>query len=161
MEAGWLFNVTAEQIKVVVHPQSIIHSMVEYADGAVMAQLGVPDMKLPIQYALFYPDRLPRREETLDFYKLGQLTFEEPDMETFTGLKLAYEAFRTGGSMPTVYNAANEKAVSLFLGRKINFLEIPEIIGEAMNRHTNIENPSLEQILAKEAECYDFIESRW
>ncbi|MBQ7066301.1 MAG: 1-deoxy-D-xylulose-5-phosphate reductoisomerase [Lachnospiraceae bacterium] len=161
MEAGWLFNVGPEQIKVVVHPQSIIHSMVEYVDGAVIAQLGVPDMKLPIQYALFYPDRLFRNDETLDFYKLAQMTFEEPDLNTFTGLKLAFEAFKIGGSMPTVYNAANEKAVSLFLNRKIKFLEIPEIIGEAMSRHTNIENPSLEEILATEAECYEFIESRW
>ena len=161
MEAGWLFDVSPEQIKVVVQPQSIIHSMVEYVDGAVIGQLGTPDMKLPIQYALFYPDRILRKEESLDFYKLRELTFEEPDMDTFTGLKLAYEAFRAGGSMPTVYNAANEKAVSLFLDRKIKFLEIPEIIGEAMSRHTKIENPSLEEILATEAECYDFIESRW
>lgn len=161
MEAGWLFDVAPEQIKVVVHPQSVIHSMVEYADGAVIAQLGVPDMKLPIQYALFYPERLPRYDEKLDFYKLAQLTFEEPDLETFTGLKLAYEAFRQGGSMPTVYNAANEKAVSLFLNKKIKFLEIPEIIGEAMSRHKKIKNPSLEEILATEAECYEFIESRW
>lgn len=161
MEAGWLFDVSPGQIKVVVHPQSIIHSMVEYVDGAVIGQLGTPDMKLPIQYALFYPDRILRKEESLDFYKLRELTFEEPDMDTFTGLKLAYEAFRAGGSMPTVYNAANEKAVSLFLDRKIKFLEIPEIIGEAMSRHTKIENPSLEEILATEAECYDFIESRW
>lgn len=161
MEAGWLFGVTAEQIKVVVHPQSVIHSMVEYVDGAVIAQLGIPDMKLPIQYALFYPDRLFRKEETLDFYKLKELTFEEPDLDTFTGLKLAYEAFRIGGSMPTVYNAANEKAVSLFLDRKIRFLEISEIIGEAMGRHRKIENPSLEEILATETECYEFIESRW
>lgn len=161
MEAGWLFDVTCEQIKVVVHPQSIIHSMVEYVDGAVIAQLGVPDMKLPIQYALFYPDRLARKEEALDFYKLRQMTFEEPDLDTFTGLKLAFEAFKLGGSMPTVYNAANEKAVSLFLDRKIKFLEIPEIIGEAMSRHTNIENPSLEEILSTETECYEFIEGRW
>ncbi|MCM1160810.1 MAG: 1-deoxy-D-xylulose-5-phosphate reductoisomerase [Roseburia sp.] len=161
MEAGWLFDVTPEQIKVVVHPQSIIHSMVEYVDGAVIGQFGTPDMKLPIQYALFYPDRISRKAETLDFYKLRELTFEEPDMDTFTGLRLAYEAFRAGGSMPTVYNAANEKAVSLFLSRKIKFLEIPEIIGEAMSRHRKIENPSLEEILATETECYDFIESRW
>lgn len=161
MEAGWLFDVTPEQIKVVVHPQSIIHSMVEYVDGAVIGQFGTPDMKLPIQYALFYPDRISRKAETLDFYKLRELTFEEPDMDTFTGLKLAYEAFRAGGSMPTVYNAANEKAVSLYLNRKIKFLEIPEIIGEAMSRHRKIENPSLEEILATETECYDFIESRW
>ena len=110
---------------------------------------------------MFYPDRLSRKEETLDFYKLKELTFEEPDLSTFTGLKLAFEAFRAGGSMPTVYNAANEKAVSLFLNRKIRFLEISEIIGEAMSRHTKIENPSLEEILATEAECYEFIESRW
>lgn len=161
MEAGWLFDVTPEQIKVVVHPQSIIHSMVEYVDGAVIGQFGTPDMKLPIQYALFYPDRISRKAETLDFYKLRELTFEEPDMDTFTGLRLAYEAFRAGGSMPTVYNAANERAVSLFLSRKIKFLEIPEIIGEAMGRHRKIENPSLEEILATETECYDFIESRW
>lgn len=161
MEAGWLFDVAAEQIKVVVHPQSVIHSMVEYVDGAVIAQLGIPDMKLPIQYALFYPDRLFRKEEALDFYKLKELTFEEPDLDTFTGLKLAYEAFRMGGSMPTVYNAANEKAVSLFLNRKIRYLEISEIIGEAMGRHRKIENPSLEEILATETECYEFIESRW
>lgn len=161
MEAGWLFDARPEQIKVVVHPQSIIHSMVEYQDGAVMAQLGLPDMKLPIQYALFYPDRLRVRQERLDFYKLARMTFEEPDMETFTGLRLAYQAFRAGGSMPTVYNAANEKAVSLFLNRKIQFLEIAQIIGMAMERHHKVENPSVEQILETEAECYEFIESRW
>lgn len=160
MEAGWLFDVNYDQIQVVVHPQSIIHSMVEYVDGAVMAQLGLPDMKLPIQYALFYPDRLPMNTEGIDFFKLGQITFEEPDLETFTGLKLAYDAFRTGGSMPTVYNAANEKAVSLFLQEKIRFLEIAEIIGQAMSEHKAIENPSLDQILETEAWCYELIESR-
>lgn len=160
MEAGWLFDVNYDQIQVVVHPQSIIHSMVEYVDGAVMAQLGVPDMKLPIQYALFYPDRLPMNGDGIDFFRLGKITFEEPDLETFTGLKLAYDAFRTGGSMPTVFNAANEKAVSLFLQEKIRFLEIAGIIGQAMSEHKVIENPSLEQILETEAWCYELIESR-
>lgn len=160
MEAGWLFDAKPEQIQVVVHPQSIIHSMVEYVDGAVMAQLGLPDMKLPIQYAFFYPDRLPMDMPGIDFFKLGQITFEEPDLETFTGLKLAYEAFKTGGSMPTVFNAANEKAVSQFLAGKIRFLDIADIIGKAMSAHRAIENPSLEQILETEAGCYEFIESR-
>lgn len=160
MEAGWLFDVKENQIQVVVHPQSIIHSMVEYEDGAVMAQLGLPDMKLPIQYALFYPDRLPMSGESIDFFRLGQITFEEADFNTFTGLKLAYEAFKTGGSMPTVYNAANEKAVGLFLNEKIRFLEIADIIGQAMEAHKPIANPSLEQILETEAWCYELIESR-
>lgn len=160
IEAGWLFDVSADQIKVVVQPQSIIHSMVEYVDGAVMAQLGVPDMKLPIQYALFYPDRLPMQDNKVDFFALKSITFEEPDPEVFTGLKLAYEAFRIGGSMPTVFNAANEKAVSLFLDRKIRFLEIPELIGASMEQHKVIANPTVEQILETEASCYEFIESR-
>jgi len=161
MEAGWLFDVSPEQIEVVVHPQSIIHSMVEYVDGAVIAQLGLPDMKLPIQYALFYPDRLPMEQEKLDFFKLGQMTFEKPDWEVFEGLKMAFEAFKMGGSMPTVYNAANEKAVSMFLKRKIKFLEIYEMIHQAMDSHKVIKNPTVAQILETEAWCYDFIESRW
>ena len=160
MVAGWLFHVPPEKITVVVQPQSIIHSMVEYVDGAVIAQLGVPDMKLPIQYALFYPDRRPMQENNIDFFKLGRITFEEPDMEVFTGLKLAYEAFRAGGSMPTVFNAANEKAVSLFLQDKIGFLDIPELIGACMQNHHVIANPTVEQILEAEAACYDYIESR-
>ena len=160
MEAGWLFHVPPEKITVVVQPQSIIHSMVEYVDGAVIAQLGVPDMKLPIQYALFYPDRRPMQGNNIDFFKLGRITFEEPDMEVFTGLKLAYEAFRAGGSMPTVFNAANEKAVSLFLQDKIGFLDIPELIGACMQNHHVIANPTVEQILEAEAACYDYIESR-
>ena len=160
MEAGWLFHVPTEKITVVVQPQSIIHSMVEYVDGAVIAQLGVPDMKLPIQYALFYPDRRPMQENNIDFFKLGRITFEEPDMEVFTGLKLAYEAFRAGGSMPTVFNAANEKAVSLFLQDKIGFLDIPELIGACMQNHHVIADPTVEQILEAEAACYDYIESR-
>ncbi len=151
MEAKWLFDVDLDRIQVVVHPQSIIHSMVEYVDGGIIAQLGTPDMKLPIQYALFYPDRRPMKGKRVDFYELGTITFEKPDMETFTGLKLALRAASTGGSLPTVFNAANEKAVSLFLNRKIRFLEIPELIEMCMDAHKVVENP-LDEILAAEAE---------
>ena len=158
MEVKWLFGVDLDQIQVIVHPQSIIHSAVQYVDGAVIAQLGTPDMKLPIQYALFYPDRRPMPGKRLDFYELAQITFEKPDMETFFGLKLAYDAQRIGGSMPTVYNAANEKAVGLFLDRKIAYLQIPELIREAMEQHKVIENPNVEEILETEASVYDFIE---
>lgn len=157
MEAKWLFGVEPEQIQVVVHPQSIIHSMVEYVDGAVMAQLGVPDMKLPIQYALFYPDRRVMNEKKLDFFELQQMTFEKPDVETFYGLKLAYEALKTGGSVPTVYNAANEKSVALFLDKKIRYLQIPELIQRSMEAHERIENPDVNQILAAEKEVYERI----
>ena len=160
MEAGWLFDVNFDQIQVVVHPQSIIHSMVEYVDGAVIAQLGLPDMKPPIQYALFYPDRLPMETPGIDFFKLGQVTFEKPDPEVFQGLALAYEAFQAGGSMPTVFNAANEKAVSLFLREKIGFLDIADLIGEVMSRHTVIPNPDVEQILMTEQWCYEQIAER-
>ena len=125
IEAKWLFGVDVDQIQVVVQPQSIIHSMVEYEDGAVIAQLGTPDMKLPIQYALYYPERRYLPGDRLDFSTLQQITFEQPDLETFYGLKLAFEAGRTGGSLPTVLNAANEKAVALFLDRKIKYLQIP------------------------------------
>lgn len=157
MEAKWLFGVELSDIQVVVHPQSIIHSMVEYVDGGIIAQLGAPDMKIPIQYALFYPDRRPMEGEKLDFYELGQLTFEKPDTDTFRGLALAYEAARTGGSMPTVYNAANEKAVSLFLDGRIGYLQITELIEASMRHHKTIENPEVEQILQTEAETYDYI----
>lgn len=160
MEAGWLFDVNYDQIQVVVHPQSIIHSMVEYVDGAVIAQLGLPDMKLPIQYALFYPDRFPMNTEGIDFFQLGQVSFEKPDLETFQGLKLAYEAFEKGGSMPTVFNAANEKAVSLFLHEKIRFLDIADIIAETMSRHQVIAHPDVEQILMTEQWCYEQIAER-
>ena len=159
IEAKWLFNVDFDQIKVVVHPQSIVHSMVEYVDGAVMAQLGMPDMKLPIQYALFYPNRRTMHNEKLDFYKISNLTFEEPDMETFRGLKRAYEVGRIGGSLPTVYNAANEKAVALFLDNKIEFLDIYRIIDECIEHHNCIDNPSLEDILKTESETYEYIDS--
>jgi len=157
MEAKWLFGVELEQIQVVVHPQSIIHSMVEYVDGAIMAQLGVPDMKLPIQYALFYPDRRPMGRKKVDFFELRQITFEAPDMETFAGLKLALQAAHTGGSMPTVFNAANEKAVALFLERKIRFLQIAEVIGAAMEQHKPIASPDVEEILQTEQETYEMI----
>ena len=161
IEAKWLFDVEVDQIQVVVQPQSIIHSMVEYEDGAVIAQLGTPDMKLPIQYALYYPERRFLPGDRLDFKTLKQITFEEPDIETFYGLRLAYEAGRKGGSLPTVFNAANELAVSKFLNRKIKYLEIPEIIETCMKEHQNILNPSVEEILATEQEVYEQIESRW
>lgn len=160
IEAKWLFDVNVDQIQVVVQPQSVIHSMVEYEDGAVMAQLGTPDMKLPIQYALYYPERRYLPGDRLDFWEMGKLDFEKPDMETFYGLKLAYKAGREGGSLPTVLNAANELAVSKFLKREVKYLEIMEIIEDCMNAHKNITNPSLEQILQTEAETYERIESR-
>jgi 1-deoxy-D-xylulose-5-phosphate reductoisomerase len=161
MEAKWLFGVELSQIQVVVQPQSIIHSMVEFKDGAVMAQLGTPDMRLPIQYALYYPSRRYLKGDRLDFTKLSQITFEVPDMDTFLGLPMAIEASKKGGSMPTVFNAANELAVKKFLQEKIGFLDIYEIIGQSMGRHTVIENPGLEEILAVEEETYQWIESRW
>ncbi len=161
IEAKWLFGVDVEQIQVVVQPQSIIHSMVEYVDGAVIAQLGTPDMKLPIQYALYYPERRYLPGERLDFKTLTQITFEEPDMETFYSLRLAFEAGREGGSLPTVFNAANELAVQKFLERKIAYLEIPEIIETCMKAHKNILHPSVEEILETEREVYEQIESRW
>ncbi|MBO5160202.1 MAG: 1-deoxy-D-xylulose-5-phosphate reductoisomerase [Lachnospiraceae bacterium] len=161
MEAKWLFNVDMDHIQVVVQPQSIIHSAVEFVDGAVIAQLGTPDMKLPIQYALYYPERRFLPGDRLDFWKLKQITFEEPDPETFTGLKLAFEAAKRGGNIPTVYNAANEKAVAKFLNREIRYLEIPEIIGECMESIEKIDAPNVEEILATEANVYELIESRW
>lgn len=161
MEAKWLFGVSLEQIQVVVHPQSIIHSMVEFQDGAVMAQLGTPDMKIPIQYALYYPDRRTMPGERLDFAALGRLTFEEPDMEKFKGLSLALKAAKQGGTMPTVYNAANEKAVAAFLSHRLSFTGISDVIEVAMAEHRTMEEPTLEQVLETEQEIYEFIESRW
>ncbi len=161
MEAKWLFDVELSQIEVVVHPQSVIHSAVEYEDGAVIAQLGTPDMRLPIQYALYYPKRRPLSGKRLDLFSLGQLTFEKPDTDTFLGLALAYEAMRRGGNIPTVYNAANEKAVSLFLERKISYPQITEIIAFCMEQIPLIETPDLEQILETEASVYEMIAGRW
>ena len=159
IEAKWLFNMDFDNIEVVIQPQSIIHSMVEFEDGAVIAQLGTPDMKLPIQYALTYPERRYLPGERLDFYKMSQITFEKPDLETFEGLKLAYEAGQAGGSMLTVFNAANEKAVAMFLERKAGYLDITRIIKECMQKHKNIDNPSLSDILELEQDVYNFIES--
>ncbi|NBH99383.1 1-deoxy-D-xylulose-5-phosphate reductoisomerase [Hominisplanchenecus murintestinalis] len=161
MEAKWLFGAELEQIEVVVQPQSVIHSMVEFTDGAVMAQLGTPDMKLPIQYALYYPERRYLGGERLDFGSMGRLTFEEPDEETFLGLPLAFQAARDGGSMPTVFNAANECAVSRFLHKQIRFLDIYEILQACMEEHHVVENPAVEEILAAEQMTYEFIENRW
>lgn len=161
MEAKWLFGMDLDHIQVVVQPQSVIHSMVEFKDGGIIAQLGTPDTRLPIQYALYYPHRRYLAGDRLDFAKLGQITFEEPDMETFLGLPMAIQASREGGSMPTVFNAANELAVKKFLHREIRFLDIYDIIGQAMERHIKIEHPQLEDILAVENETYQWIESRW
>ena len=161
MEARWLFGVEMDQVQVVVQPQSVIHSMVEYEDGAVIAQLGTPDMKLPIQDALYYPERRFLAGDRLDFAKLAQITFEAPDFENFHGLSLAYKAGRRGGTLPTVFNAANERAVQKFLDREIGYLTITDMIEAAMEHHTVKENPTVEEILAAEQETYDFIESRW
>ena len=161
IEAKWLFGVDLDQICVVVHPQSVIHSAVEYEDGAVIAQLGTADMRLPIQYALYYPDRHTLSGKRLDLFELGSMTFEKPDTDTFVGLKLAMEAGTKGGNMTTAFNAANEKAVAMFLDRKISYLQITEIIEAAMNNCSFIENPDVEQILATEQDVYDFINSRW
>ena len=161
MEAKWLFDMDLDRIQVVVHPQSIIHSMVEYVDGGIMAQLGMPDMKLPIQYALFYPDRRPMAGKRVDFFELGSITFERPDTGTFAGLRLAMRAAEEGGSLPTVFNAANEKAVSLFLDRKIRFLQIPEMIEMCMEHHRKIEDPGVEEILGTEQETYELIQSKF
>ena len=161
MEAKWLFGVELDQIQVVVQPQSIIHSMVEYEDGSIIAQLGTPDMRLPIQYALYYPKRRPLDDKRLDFAKLGSITFEEPDTDTFRGLPLAYEAMTKGGNMPTVFNAANEAAVALFLQKKISYLQITQIIEECMNHSTFVAAPNVEQILETEAQVRESIESRW
>ena len=155
MEAQWLFDVPADKVQVVIQPQSIIHSMVEFVDGGIMAQLGSPDMRLPIQYALTYPHRRTLNTERVDFFKLGQITFEEPDFETFKALKLAYDAAGTGGNIPTAFNAANELAVAKFLNRKIKYLDIPEIIQYAMEETRLVENPSVEQILETEKNAYE------
>lgn len=161
IEAKWLFGVDVDQIQVVVQPQSVIHSMIELKDGAVMAQLGTPDMRLPIQYALFYPERRYLKGDRLDFTAIKSLSFDVPDLDVFEGLKMAYEAGRVGGSLPTVLNAANEKAVSLFLDKKIKFLDIARIIRECMEDHEVVQNPSLDDILEIEREVYKKIESRW
>lgn len=159
IEAHWLFQMPYDKIQVVVHPQSYIHSMVQFRDGGIMAQIGCPDMRLPIQYAFTYPNRAMLQGERLDFWKINSFTFEKPDMDTFKGLALAYETGKIGGSMPTVYNASNECAVSLFLDRKISYLQITELVEHCMNDHKVIENPSLEQILETEQWVYEVVTS--
>ena len=161
MEAKWLFGVEMDQVQLVIQPKSIIHSMVEFEDGAVVAQLGTPDMKLPIQYALYYPERRPLPGDRLDFWTMGQIAFEKPDMVNFPGLKLAYEAGRAGGTLPTVFNAANERAVAKFLNREIPYLAITDMIEGAMNGHTVKDSPTVEEILEAETAAYEYIESRW
>jgi len=157
MEARWLFDVDVDNIEVLVHPQSILHSAVEYVDGAVMGQMGVPDMKLPIQYAIFYPDRVVMNEEKLDLCRVASLTFEKPRTDVFKGLPLAIRAAKCGGSMPTVFNAANEMAVKKFLKREIKFLDIYDMIESAMDNHKIVANPTVEQILEAEKQTYEFL----
>lgn len=161
IEAKWLFGVRPDQIEVVVHPQSVIHSMVQFEDGAVMAQLGTPDMKLPIQYALYYPERRPMRGDRLDFWSMKEIVFDKPDYENFRGLALARDAGKAGGSVPVVFNAANEFAVAKFLGKKISYLEITDMIEAAMEHHKKIAHPSLDEVLDAEAETYEFLKKQW
>ncbi len=161
IEAKWLFDVDLSQIQVVVHPQSVIHSAVEYNDGAVIAQLGTPDMRIPIQYALYYPSRPALSGERLDLFKIKNLTFEEPDLDTFKGLALAKKAAKAGGNIPTAFNAANEKAVAMFLDRRIKYLEIIDIIEACMDNASFIKNPSVDEILQTEQCAYDYISKRW
>ena len=161
MEAQWLFNVPADRVQVIIQPQSVIHSMVQFVDGGVMAQLGSPDMRLPIQYALYYPHRKPLDTKRLDFYELGQITFQKPDFDKFRGLALAYEAARKGGNIPTALNAANEMAVAMFLDRRISYLQIPEIIEYVMNETHYTDNPDVDRILETEQTAYELIRSRY
>ena len=161
IEAKWLFDVSAKDITVLIHPESIVHSMVQYTDGAVIAQMGIPDMKLPIQYALFHPDRRPMKDNRVDFFKLEKLTFYKPDTETCKGLKFAYEAIDKGGNAPTVFNAANEFAVKRFLDKKIGFTGIYDIIEAALNDVSFIKEPSFEEILLTQKECDEFLEKRF
>lgn len=161
MEAQWLFNVPADRVQVIIQPQSVIHSMVQFVDGGIMAQLGSPDMRLPIQYALYYPHRRPLDTKRLDFYELGQITFQKPDFDKFRGLALAYEAARKGGNIPTALNAANEMAVAMFLDRRISYLQIPEIIEYVMNETHYTDNPDVDRILETEQTAYELIRSRY
>lgn len=161
IEAKWLFDVSMDDVQVIVQPQSLIHSMVQFKDGGIMAQLGTPDMRLPIQYALYYPERRYLDGERVDFGKIAQITFEDPDLDNFRGLAMAYKAGNIGGSMPTVFNAANEKAVAKFLNKKIGFLDITDIIEYCMGQHKVIENPTVTEILDIEQSVYEMIESRW
>lgn len=153
MEASWLFNVSLDQVQVVIHPESVVHSMVQYRDGAIMAELGTPDMRVPIEYALYYPKRHPLNTKRLDFWDLKELHFDKPDTDTFEGLTLAYDAARIGGSMPALFNAANEYAVDRFLKGEIRFLEIYDIIKNAMKNHKVVSDPTLDEIIALKDNC--------
>lgn len=161
IEAGFLFDMPLDKIGVVVQPQSLVHSMVEFCDGAILAQISEPDMRLPIEYALYYPERRQTVIPRVDFHTLRQIAFEEPDTETFSGIPLALRAAREGGSMRTVFNAANEQAVALFLQKKIGFLDIYDIIAQAMDHHRRIPDPDLGQILETEKATRDWIKGRW
>lgn len=158
MEAKWLFGVDYSQIEVVIQPQSIIHSMVQYVDGAIIAQLGTPDMRVPIEYALFYPERRSLSGDRLDFSRLSQITFEKPDYKVFRGLSLAIEAGKTGGTMPTVFNAANERAVAKFLKGEIKYTDIVRSIEKCMDAHKVSAHPDLEEILATEQWVYSILQ---
>lgn len=157
IEAKWLFDVDVDRIKVLVHRQSVVHSMVEYVDNGIIAQLGAPDMRLPIQYALTYPNRLPMKDNELDFAKYPALTFEEPDTQTFFALELAKKAGREGGILPTIFNSADEAAVELFMKEKISYLGIADSIQRAMESVQNIENPTLDEILEADKYARDFV----
>lgn len=159
IEAHWLFGLSVDKIKVLIHPQSIIHSMVEFVDGSIKAQLGVPDMKIPIQYALTYPNRTPANYGWVDFVKLGQITFFEPDLDKFECLKIAYEVAKLNGTYPTVLNAANEVAVEAFLNRKIKFTKIPEIIKRALDAHKPKFDPDLDDIFEVDQETRKFVKN--
>lgn len=161
MEAGWLFGVERDRIEVVVHPQSILHSAVEFDDGAIIGQFGAPDMRIPIQYALTYPKRPVLNAKKLNPFELGVMSFEKPDIETFRGLKLAFDAMDKGGNIPTVFNAANEEAVNLLLKEEISFVTIPRLIEAAMNTVKFIENPTLEDILETEKLAKDFVRNNY
>ena len=161
MEAKWLFDVNVDNVEVLVHPQSILHSAVQFEDGAVIGQLGIPNMELPIQYALYYPERRKAPTGRLDLFKIGQLTFEKPDLKTFYGLRLAYQAMYMGGNAPTIYNAANELAVSMFLNEKIKFVEIPEIIQASIENVTVNKALTIDEILGTKNETEEYIRHRW
>ena len=161
MEAHHLFNVNLDKITVVIHPQSILHSAVQFNDGAVIGQMGTPDMRIPISYALFYPNRKPIKSEYLDLFEVGKMTFEKPDLNAFKGLALAYKAMEQGGNIPTVLNAANEKAVAKFLNNEIRYVQIPEIIADCMENISYINNPNLDEILETEKLTYEYIEGRY
>lgn len=160
IEAKWLFNLSVDQIDVVIHPQSIIHSMVEFVDGAILAQMGTPDMRIPILYAFTYPERYASNVKRLNLLEMGSLTFEEPDVENFPCLSLAYKAIRIGGTMPAVLNAANEIAVDMFLKEQISFLEIPLVIEKAMKSHQVIENPDIDDILRADSETRELLKEK-